>query len=288
LSQGNFPLAYSGYGLPLSNWEYGQFSTPLILNTKLLMAGSTHELEGYSKAKKENQLIVFTGNPLMWSLRRELKSYSKARINQTQFLWAPHWSQNWFEESRGFSRWRESLEAVQKFALLNINVKVVIRPHPILLAALRKSKVNENIIIKREVASITKLENHETYFNAFTELTNLPNVELSSSTLIEDIINSDILLTEGISIIGYWSATGKPISVYRDSESPQFNELGRQLLNHINIVKNSTEIHKWLSSQVEDRTTKIDLKLVQMGNQIFPTFEESPLSIALKAWSLRI
>jgi hypothetical protein len=43
-----------------------------------------------------------------------------------------------------------------------------------------------------------------------------------------------------------------------------------------------------LSSQVEDRTTKIDLKLVQMGNQIFPTFEESPLSIALKAWSLRI
>lgn len=283
-NQGNFPFAYSGYGLPMSTWEYGQFSTPLIVKTKLLMAGSTYELEGYSKAKKENQLVVFTGNPLMWTLRKDLKSYSKPRFNQTRFLWAPHWSQNWFEESRGFSRWRESLEAVQKFALLNSNVRVVIRPHPILLAALRKSKVTENTIIKREVSSITKFENHETYFNAFAELTNLPNVELSSNTLIEDIINSDFLLTEGISIIGYWSATGKPIAVYRDHDSPQFNEIGNKLLKFSDIVKNSREISNWLSIQAENKSTTKKLEQIQLVNELFPTFEKSPFSIALDQW----
>jgi hypothetical protein len=67
----------------------------------------------------------------------------------------------------------------------------------------------------------------------------LPNVTRSQNSLVFDVTTHDRLITDGVSIIGYWGLTGKPMIVWRDSESPELNFFGSLICKFLEIVDSS-------------------------------------------------
>ncbi len=102
------------------------------------------------------------------------------------------------------------------------------------------------------------------------------SVQLSGSSLAEDVLRSSHLLTEGVSIIAYWATTGKPILVITDDESPQFNSDGKRLLDQIEKAKNEFEISNWLANQNFVSESEKSNSLIDISYQLHPTFRESP------------
>ena len=119
------------------------------------------------------------------------------------------------------------------------------------------------------------------YLDLFQKLLSLSNVRLSRDSLPNDILSSDALLTEGVSIIGYWASTGKPMAVYRDENSPEFGANGKLLLEQVTKVANPSEILVWLNDITKVESNELNEKLMELAQRIFPTFEHSPIQIVL-------
>jgi len=280
LIQGNYKLAYAGYGLTLSNWVDGHFSSGMIRKCAILLAGSESEYLGYSGVCEDSQATILTGNPLMWEIRNSTSKNQVTKKQVEQILWAPHWTATWFESSVGFSRWRESIGPILSFAETNPKVRILVRPHPILLEAISASQKVENSYYKREILASLRAGD-SSYLDLFQKLLTLRNVKLSCDPLPSDILNSDALLTEGVSIIGYWASTGKPMAVYRDENSPDFGANGRLLLEQVTKVANPSEILDWLKVITGVEGYELNEKLVEVAQRVFPTFDHNPIQIAL-------
>jgi hypothetical protein len=281
-------FAYAGYGLPMTDWEEGHFGQEFVKKSTLLIAGSSYEFQGYKEIINSEADVVFSGNPMMWKLRQELTKQNVDFDQGLQLLWAPHWSPSWFNSNRGFSRWKECLHPILEFSRTNPNVKVLIRPHPILSLALESQKARNASLLDHEVFSVQSEEYFEENLRFYNELLRLKNVSVSQNNLISDVLNSDFLLTEGLSIIGYWASTGKPIAVYRDQDSPTFSGIGESLLKEVEVLNSSDSVVNWLSSLNAQKSKLKNERLMELSEVLFPTFEESPLFIALKQWSSRV
>ena len=276
-------LAYAGYGISLSDYTEGQFNTPLIKCSRYLLAASEYEVSGFKETKLVNSEILFTGNPKMYEIRRRMRDSD--RLNQTftpRLLWAPHWSRFWLEGKRGFARWQVTIEPILEFAKNNVSVEVVVRPHPILREALLAFSGLEQNELNRESLKTLDLEADKDSLNLFSQLLSLENVKLSNSSLVEDVISSSHLITEGVSIIAYWAATGKPILVVRDEESPTFNEDGVKLMGQIDTAQNPLEISDWLGTLNLVLESERNDSLIRLSNAIYPIFPESPAQIFQK------
>ena len=151
LVRGNFKLAYAGYGLTLSNWEFGHFSAGLTEKCKILIAGSEYEFLGYHKAQRVSQKILLAGNPLMWQIRDQIKKESIQKFGVRQILWAPHWSSRWMDSDYGYSRWREKAPVIFEFAKMHPGIYFVFRPHPLLRASIFETSDKNNKIYQREI-----------------------------------------------------------------------------------------------------------------------------------------
>ena len=270
-------LAYAGYGISLSDYTDGQFNTTLIKCSRYLLAASKYEVTGFKETKMVDSEILFTGNPKMYEIRRRLQD---SDISKQPFaprlLWAPHWSRFWLEGKKGFARWQVAIEPIFEFAKNNVGVEVVVRPHPILREALIAFSGLENQVLNREALKTLDIEADKEFLVLFNQLLALENVRLSNCSLVEDVTRSTYLITEGVSIIAYWAATGKPILVVRDEESPSFNEDGKMLLEQIHTAKNELEISDWLSNLNLVLESESNTSLIRISNSIHPTFQESP------------
>lgn len=274
-------FAYAGYGLPMTDWKEGHFGQEFVKKSTLLIAGSLYEFEGYKEIINSKADVVFSGNPMMWKLRQELTMQNTEHDQGLQLLWAPHWSPIWFNSSRGFSRWKECLLPVLEFSRTNPNVRVLLRPHPILSLALETQKSSNVSLLDYEVLSVQSEENFDEYLRIYEELLRLGNVSLSQNSLISDVLNSDFLLTEGVSIIGYWASTGKPIAVYRDQDSPPFGGKSEPLLKEVEVVNSSDSVVNWLNSLNVEKSKLNNERLKGMSEVLFPTFPENPIQMAL-------
>jgi CDP-glycerol glycerophosphotransferase (TagB/SpsB family) len=166
---------------------------------------------------------------------------------------------------------------------LHPEIKIVFRPHPLLKDALFKSPNKYEKIYQREIKKSLDPRLDNFVVERIHEMLNLPNVFLSTGTLPEDILESDALITSGVSIIGYFAATGKPMLIYRDSNSPEFGQNGSGLLPFFEVAKNTTELLSWLQSIIKLDNLEINHHGVKKCHEIFPTFDKSPLQIALES-----
>ena len=280
-SECNF--AFAGYGISLSNYVDGQFRTPLIQSSKYLLASSNYDYIGYKNNVSGNGQIIFTGNPLMYEIRKSLDIQKAVKGTAgLKLLWAPHWSKFWLEGSRGFARWQITLEPILEFARRNPDIEILVRPHPILLEALRAHLEDNAHLFNRESQVSVNSEIDSGYILLFKELLTLENVSFSKSSLKDDVLTSTHLVTDGVSIIAYWATTGKPILLVNDSESPSFNEDGLRLMNEIEVASDSKEISNWLKLITLNRNFRIHDPLVNLSKSLHPTFEESPAAIFMR------
>ena len=277
-------LAYAGYGISLSDYIEGQFNTPLINSSKFLMASGEYEMNGFKEITQSNGQILFTGNPKMYKIRQSLQNPDRLNLPfGPRLLWAPHWSRFWLEGKRGFARWQITIKPILEFARDNDEIEIIVRPHPILREALLShTKFGEKEFNRESIKSID-LEADTDYLDYFQKLLSLKNVQLSGTSLEEDVLRSSHLLTEGVSIIAYWATTGKPILVITDDESPQFNSDGKKLLQEIEKAKNEFEISNWLNRQNFVSESEKNSSLISLSHLLHPTFHESPAQIFRKS-----
>ena len=272
-------LAYAGYGISLSDYVEGQFNTELIRNSKFLLANSNYDFEGYNKIESDKAKIILTGNPMLYELRNHLSQISSEVQKKSMILlWAPHWSQRWLKDKRGFARWQVCIDPIFKFASLNPNIKIIVRPHPILREAIIGEQLGRTIFNRESLKSWNE-DVSPSDKAKLLELFSLKNVSLSDNTMIQDIIESTHLLTEGVSILAYWSATGKPMLLIRDDESPKFNVEGEQLTNKMLQAQSSNEISEWLNTSMKKSNLEFNLELQELNRNIYPDLEKSPIEI---------
>jgi hypothetical protein len=105
---------------------------------------------------------------------------------------------------------------------------------------------------------------------------------MSSASMIDDVLRADYLITEGISIIGYWATTGKPIAVLRDPNSPTFNEDGNNLLSAMEQIGDADLLSEWLKLNFKKEQTRNNDDMVEISRIVHPTFQDSPLELLLK------
>ncbi|MFT4284639.1 MAG: hypothetical protein QM598_07385 [Protaetiibacter sp.] len=250
-------LCYAGYGILIAVWDAGLFGLDTFRRASWLIADSPYSRGRYVEHGVDADRIVVGGNPLMWTLRRRA---SMARPpERPTILWAPHWSQSWFEYPRGYSRWAETTPALRSFAAEHPEVDVVIRPHPLLLEEIDSSTTDT------EAAS------------AFRALIDLPNVRLSDRSMLDDILSSTALLTDGIAIIAYYAATGRPLAVIRDAASPPFNELGDAICAASDVVGDAAEIEAWLRRATNG--LPVSAERAALSRSLHPTHDASPIAI---------
>ena len=272
-------FAYSGYSISLADYYPGTYGSSIVKNSRFLLAGSQDELNGYRAVAQRDAVVLLTGNPLMFQLRKKIAENQEHSKRSVRILWAPHWTKSWIDASDGFGRWEIALESIHIFARKNPDKEIVFRPHPLLRAAIEAELGTEKSLKNRESRTTSQSHSFKILMKELREFLKLKNVNMSKYTMLQDVYRSDVLITEGLSIIAYWATTGKPILVLRDSESPKFNTEGEMLLEKIDQANEIPQIVTWLNSNSRSTVLDVNRDLILLSDSIHPTFSKSPLEM---------
>ena len=267
--------AYAGYGLPLSQWSAGHFSGPIIESCRILVASSRYEHEGYTVEVPE-ATSLFAGNPLLFELRKclSLQDTSPPRRSMQQVLWAPHWTRDAGDLPLGFASWEWTVRPIRQWATTS-GQALTVRPHPILASALLQSFDGRDLE-HREAAKAVQGVSREALAE-MRALLRLPNVTLSVNSLVEDVLHHEALVTDGVSILGYWCATGKPILLTRKPLTPRFNAEGEALVALCDSAADQESIRQWLRNAGALPGDAISRDRIALSASIHPTGSNSPM-----------
>jgi hypothetical protein len=248
------PLCFAQYSISMMTWEFGLYQLSTYGLCRWILVESNALRNGFLANGAPAEHVITADNPILYELRHRPPA-EQAITND--LLWAPHWSQDWFGQ-RGFSRWREVAPVLLEFATRHPETRVVVRPHPLLQRAV-------------EVA-----EQSDLGARAYLDLFSLPNVVLSDRSIADDVASSAALLSDGLSILAYFAATGKPLGVVHDAESPDFNELGYAILACSDELDSPDAVAEWL-----DRLPELEPnpRRARMMDKLLPRFDESPIAI---------
>ena len=248
---------FVGYGLRMSNWKQGHLRNPsydyadaIYLNSYVDFARM--KLRHPRKARLSADLIV-----------SELLSsrHAPQENGNSRWLWSPHWSQSWPNAKKGYSRFKESVVPIYDFLRSNPNTVLTFSPHPILadaLESLLQSQTSQN----REVRAVAAVLGEDV--GNYKKLLSLPNFQLSNSSLTEEILSHQLLITDGVSIIFYWALTGKPMIVFRDSASPHFGAFGSLCAAFFTTVKSGNDLNKGLQAMTRIGVPSLKSKLLRL------------------------
>jgi hypothetical protein len=259
-------MCFAGYGASLSTWEHGLYDLPSLHDCAWLLAESDFTQKKYADHGNRPDRIVVTGNPLMYELRGRLADPNAQDPDSKAVLWAPHWTSAWFGLARGFSRWREAVVPFLEFARLHPEITILARPHPLLLDRFVELSDDLSLASDREERGLG-------------ELLALENVVISDRSFVDDILRSDALVTDGVSIIAYYAATGKPLAIMRDADSPPFNQVGESLCAMSDLLPNAASLAAWLANQVDQSFAETSVSRQELSSLVHPTQTDSPISI---------
>jgi len=220
-------ILYLGYGLSnIMDWDSGEFNLDFFGYVKKFLISTDSERYGFETSGISSDKILRTGDPLI----HELFLKPKSRYSVDTFLWAPHWTKN-FYESPGWSNWHLQIRDVFDFAVSNPHINHIFRPHPFLYLD-RFFGVSE---LPQYALEMWEGVNQSEKV-ILREYLSLNNVQLSCADLFTDLQNSAVLMTDGISILGYGLASGCKTGLSRRLDSPNLGVIGLQMANHCEVV----------------------------------------------------
>jgi hypothetical protein len=181
----------------------------------------------------------------------------------------------------GYSRWAETIETLYHWVRKNPDVQLKVRAHPYLQDALvgfhkgfsesKNPNVRQSIDPKVDQDALILMSN----------LLSLSNVVLSNDSMLNDIMDSDALITDGISILGYWAVTGKPMIFIRDSGSPTMNEVGEKIVSQCDLSPEPSDLQIWLNDwKIGRKGHRAEPK--RTADSLFPTFSKSPFELLIE------
>lgn len=230
---------YVGYGawifessLAFALEDYKNFYPFLVANE--------FELMEYERHGVSNENMLITGIPGPYEVFKRSKDLREgvSRIesrHKPKLLWAPHWA-------RGISTWESVLPTMVRFAKSNLEIDLIVRPHPMLTEF-----TDLELPAGYQVSSKVSQESQGLLNQLFT----LENVELSSRTMADDCLRADWCVTEGVGIIAHWAATGKPLGVLRWEHSPEFYRSYQALRSAASLINvdRLENLDAWLEHQ---------------------------------------
>jgi hypothetical protein len=178
----------------------------------------------------------------------------------------------------------DSVDAILTWTQAHPSCRLIFRPHPILRHAIDTYLAHGTSAVHREAARSVDVREDRWALELLRTLLRLSNVEISSRSLEEDVMRSDGLVTDGISIIALWAATGKPMAVFRDAASAPLNHEGMSLVAAADVVTYALELHDWLAGWVGQIGSSRG-RLVAASEAAHPSFEDSPVAIWLNTLS---
>lgn len=266
------PFCIPGYGPNLSGDDFwwgsarGQFGLSGHVLARHVFAESTATVQAFNDCGISPNRVLLTGDPLSWSMRRNFCSVTENTV--FDLLWAPHWAPyNLTGRRRGYRNIERDAKIVLQFA--EAEQTVCLRAHPLLA---KRMAQDSNFLTANQNSQ------HESLFKTWEELISHKNVTISSATMVEDCLRCTRLLTDGISIIFYWSLTGKPIAISSRPDSPAFATFALPLIAEIPKLLTEVDIINWLAG-----TSYHDCqKLIESCNEIIPDDPQSPIEKFLK------
>lgn len=275
------PFVYLGYGINLSDWSEGHVKLPSFRYFELV----GQPVRKIHKKMLQNGLdgALRCGDAMMQRIL-ERSSLAKPLVDQkVRLLWAPHWSQTWFSSGEaGYSRFIECLEPMAELLESEPLLEISFRPHPMLRSALVERN-SAHSSVQREVTSTKAGLDRATWSAKFQKLSSHERFRWSEADLVQDVSQSDLLVSEGVSILAYWAVTGKPLIVWRDSKSPDFNQTGMKILRLSSKVGSSKELKKLVSYFCRTpRAKKASLLRAVRARLNFEVVEPNPTIFAIR------
>lgn len=180
--------------------------------------------------KKDN--VIVSGYYTYKEIRDIMNNNIKVDRPET-ILWLPRWTLNFkhrdlFEIGSTFLNYHYFF---YNYALKNPNIHFIIRPHPSLLFAIS----NQNLLTQEELDQI------------FEKFRSLLNVTVSDSTyvpLVNDIMKSDVIISDGTSALAEVVVADKPIIYLSNGWNNEFNsnKLSKELKKYVYLAYSHTEI----------------------------------------------
>lgn len=250
------PLVYSGYGVNLTDWEAGHYELDFYSRCERILTTSSLDTEGRLAAGADRDRLVLGGDPLLSQIVSSSMSEEGPERPDT-VLWAPHWTKDWFGKP-GFSNWEWAVGALYKFFRQRPSTKLIVRPHPFL--DFQKGGFNARRCARAMLA--------------------LPNVSVSEASMHEDIVRSDILVSDGVTILAYFGVTSKPVVfLRRENVSPPFNPVGVELAAAAQTATSPAELVSLLSQLLGPPGGQSGLEADHMRDVVLRSFlvgHESP------------
>jgi len=221
-----FPLAYAPYasGFPGGGWDEGQFGLDTYKKCTWLLATHAGMRDGYLRYGIDPARVLLTGGPMMY----EVQHPSSVPAERNDLLWAPHWMEDFFGKG-SFATWRWVAPLLVAHARAHPETTIVVRPHPFL------------------ATSIAAAPADDADANNYRALLALPNVRLSDRSVVDDVLASDALISEGMSLNVYFATTGRPLGMTRGT-IVDFPEEWQTMLDIAEELRTPEETAAWLEA----------------------------------------
>jgi hypothetical protein len=213
------PVHYVNYGLNLSPLPELTFNLPFFRRCAAIYAENEYCAEQYVLAGVDASRVVPTGHP-----RLDHWDTEHPRSRRPTVLWCPWWSTRWTDGKVGYSTFLPSYRTVLAEARRRPHMQFIVRTHPYLWAELRSERLWTEAEERAFLAAVDELENVELVGNVNTTTT----YPLYPSH-VHQFEQAWAMVTDGISFLGEFGYTGKPILLTEAPGNPGWNPVGQAI-----------------------------------------------------------
>ncbi len=188
-----------------------------------------------NKGNFDQEAVIVSGYPNYKTLREKIKMFPKNQKKDYKetILWLPRWTVGfkWRKEHEGGSTFFCYINFFINYAKKNPNINIIIRPHNNLF----KYALERHFLLQEDVDELMH------------KLKAVKNIVYSNhifQPLEDDIIQSDIIISDGTSALGEVVAAGKPIIYLSNGLDKEFesDDLSKEFKNFVYFARDPIEI----------------------------------------------
>lgn len=238
------PIHYVDYGFHVDPEEASgwRFSDPFFLDCRSVYVANDYEAECFALAGVGEDIVVRTGSPALdhWD------DYS-GRSPVPTVMWCPWWSTSGKVSGKaGYSTflatWRTMLDEFEA----RPTMRFIFRPHPLLLEHVRALGVwpdDEREEFDARMAALRTV----TIANSFLASSHVPQFEQAWA-----------MITDGVSYLGEFAYTGKPLLLTEAANNMGWNPVGQRIRAVVETTPYAEGVPDFLDRVVADEDPERD------------------------------
>jgi hypothetical protein len=263
----NSNVIYQNYGVNLADTPEMHYQLAEYKLMRFINVSFPEEIDFFVERGIQKDRLILTGNPLIWEVYKRSRMRSRFQRGTGKILWSPHWTRQW-------SNLESIVEPMYHYFLNHPLMTLTINAHPFTY------DITGHDMTHFQDAYSIENANTKSTLNA---LLKLPNVNITRGNLVEDILNHDHLITDGVSIIAYWAITGKDLTILRRSNSPRLSTLFYKYFHNLPNVQMLEQSDLSTESQLQNLFSSSSTGLIRKEKpHSIGIYEDSPGALMLR------